>query len=249
MMLPMASVLAELAIDVPGDVLELLGLCARLEAEIDGGVPFGPDLRELAPAVLQEVLLDPVLPADRLQDADRPLRLDDARRDLRDDLLVAAPGAGGGERRERRGGVGRRVGLEDRRRRPGGCDLGLPSRRSPFALSGFSALLLRLVALVALFAFVAALRPLRALFGQDCRSAIRSNCATRRPLFRSPRSIASAPSASMSEPTNSPRALTSTDAVHAGDDANEALRRRPIPLVQTSTYTFESTATSCLHAR
>ena len=83
--------LSELAVDVARDRLELFALAARIEAEVEPFIVAGVDLRELAASGLHELLLDAVLPAERLQHADRLLRLDDARREERDDLLVASP--------------------------------------------------------------------------------------------------------------------------------------------------------------
>src|SRR5262249_43439217 len=77
------------------------------------------DLRQLAITALPKLLLDVVVPADRLENADLLLRLDDAPREPRDELLVASPRPSRGERRDRR--MARLIGVGGRRCRTRGA--------------------------------------------------------------------------------------------------------------------------------
>ncbi len=91
--LPDRVFVAELALDVMRDPLELLELGLGVEPELHPRVRLRVHLRELAGPRLEERLLDVVVPAQGLENANGLLRLHDTLRELRDDLLVAAPRA------------------------------------------------------------------------------------------------------------------------------------------------------------
>ena len=97
----MASLLAELARSTSRDLLELVDLGLGLEAEVDLGVVVGPTFGSSRNATAAKRLLDGGLPAQRLEDADRPLRVDDALGDRGDLLLVRTPGRSDSGPRER----------------------------------------------------------------------------------------------------------------------------------------------------
>ena len=97
----MGSSFAELGLGRLDDVFELAIFGLGLEAEIDLGVVVGPHLRQLAAAACGETPPRPRLPAQRLQDADRALRVDDALGEGGDLLLVRTPGRSDRGRRER----------------------------------------------------------------------------------------------------------------------------------------------------
>ena len=131
-----AVVLAELAIGVGEDAVDLADLGLGIEAEV---ARVG-DAGQLAPLLAEELLFDLGLPAQRLEDADWPLRFEHALAEASEDLLVGAPRAAAGRRRRgrrRRGGdrlVAQRKGLERSRgaaRRAGGGPLRSRSCRSP----------------------------------------------------------------------------------------------------------------------
>ena len=86
--LPDRVELAQLAGDVALDVLEFLLLGAGVEGQRAAVVVAAVDLRRMLAAALEEVLADPVVPFDRIQHADRRLRLDDAIGQGADDLLI-----------------------------------------------------------------------------------------------------------------------------------------------------------------
>ena len=100
---PIASLSPSVALDVARDRLELLDLRPHVEAELDVRVVRRVDLRQLALPGPEKLLLDGVVPPQRLQHADRLLPFDDPIGELGDDLLVALPGARDGGRRRSRG--------------------------------------------------------------------------------------------------------------------------------------------------
>ncbi|MCY1426017.1 hypothetical protein D9M71_418250 [compost metagenome] len=86
--LPDRVELAELAGDVALDVLEFLLLGGAVEGQRAAVVIGAVDLRRVLAAALEEVLADRVVPLDRVQHADRRLRLDDAVGQAANDLVV-----------------------------------------------------------------------------------------------------------------------------------------------------------------
>src|SRR5262249_26047322 len=80
-----------LTVDVTRDLFELGDLDVGLEAEFVPGVVIDVDLGRLAIPRLPKLLLDIVLPSERLEHTNGTLRIDDALREARHDLLVAPP--------------------------------------------------------------------------------------------------------------------------------------------------------------
>ena len=97
--LPEPVALAELALRVAEDLVELADLRVGVEAEVGAVIA---DLRELAVLGAEEVLLDVAVPAERLEDPDRPLRVEHALGEAGEDLLVRAPRAAERRRRDAR---------------------------------------------------------------------------------------------------------------------------------------------------
>jgi hypothetical protein len=89
---------AEAALDVARELGELALLARRIEAEGARRVPVGVDPRLRAAAVGEEGGLHPRVPLDRVEDADRALRVDEPVRELADRAFEGVGGGGRGHR-------------------------------------------------------------------------------------------------------------------------------------------------------
>src|SRR5690606_23298765 len=79
---------AELAGDIPLDVLEGLQAFGRVEVQRAALVVVRTDIRQFAAAILEELIANTVVPLDRVQHADGRLGLDDAVGQAADDQLI-----------------------------------------------------------------------------------------------------------------------------------------------------------------